>query len=307
MEKFQDLKITLKGEQRAWVDLQKLKTLWFNTGTQCNLSCVNCYIESNPKNDRLVYLTSNDVNPYLEELSQETYAIDMIGLTGGEPFINPHIKEIIHLILSKGFKLLILTNAFRILERHHQFLKEINNQFPHQLFLRVSLDHFTKEVHEGERSIGTFDRTIDEIKWLVENGFSVSIAGRGIIGETMSDSEAGYQHLFNKNKISLNLEIGRNLVIFPEMSKNDNVPEITTACWGILNKSPNDQMCASERMIVKRKGADRPVVLACTLLAYDPQFELGETLASADKRVYLNHKFCAKFCVLGGASCSSAK
>jgi hypothetical protein len=63
-------------------------------------------------------------------------------------------------------------------------------------------------------------------------------------------------------------------------------------------------MCASARMIVKRKGAARPAVVACTLLPYDPQFELGETLADSVGAVPLNHPHCAKFCVLGGAACS---
>jgi hypothetical protein len=57
---------------------------------------------------------------------------------------------------------------------------------------------------------------------------------------------------------------------------------------------------------VKRKGADRPVVLSCTLLPYDPAFELGSTLRQANRIVPLNHPHCAKFCVLGGASCSPA-
>ena len=73
---------------------------------------------------------------------------------------------------------------------------------------------------------------------------------------------------------------------------------------GIVRKHPDSVMCASARMVAKRRGAVRPVVLACTLLAYDPRFELGETLAEATGEVALNHPHCAKFCVLGGASCS---
>jgi hypothetical protein len=84
-------------------------------------------------------------------------------------------------------------------------------------------------------------------------------------------------------------------------------PEITTACWGILRKDPREVMCASARMVVKRKGAAEPAVLACTLLPYDAQFELGATLRAASGPVPLNHKYCASFCVLGGASCGSAK
>ena len=71
------------------------------------------------------------------------------------------------------------------------------------------------------------------------------------------------------------------LMLFPEMEPERDVPEITTACWGILHKSPDDVMCAGARMVVKRRDAPHPVVLACTLLAYDPRFEMGTTLKEA--------------------------
>ena len=59
------------------------------------------------------------------------------------------------------------------------------------------------------------------------------------------------------------------------MDENVDVPEITTACWDILNVPPTSVMCASSRMVVKRRGAEKPAVLACTLLPYDAEFELG--------------------------------
>ena len=64
-------------------------------------------------------------------------------------------------------------------------------------------------------------------------------------------------------------------------------------------------MCASSRMVVKRKGEAVPRVAACTLLPYQPEFDLGESLAEASQAVQLNHPHCARFCVLGGASCSA--
>ena len=54
--KFRDPYQTADGSVRAQVALERLDTLWFNTGTLCNLACENCYIESSPTNDRLVYL-----------------------------------------------------------------------------------------------------------------------------------------------------------------------------------------------------------------------------------------------------------
>jgi hypothetical protein len=93
-------------------------------------------------------------------------------------------------------------------------------------------------------------------------------------------------------------------MLFPEMDAGADVPEITEACWGILGRSPDSVMCATTRMVVKRRDAERPSVVACTLLPYDPRFELGATLAEAARPVALNHPHCAKFCVLGGAACS---
>jgi len=63
-------------------------------------------------------------------------------------------------------------------------------------------------------------------------------------------------------------------------------------------------MCAGSRMVVKFKGAAGPTVIACTLLPYDPRFDLGPSLAGALGPVPLNHPHCAKFCVLGGGACS---
>jgi sulfatase maturation enzyme AslB (radical SAM superfamily) len=303
--KFEHPEITAKGEQRASVELDKLETLWFNTGTLCNLACTNCYIESGPRNDRLAFLNKSDVEPYMQEIKNDQLATSLIGFTGGEPFINPNIIEILDLTLSYGIDSLVLTNATNILKKHHISLLELKGKYGDQLKLRVSLDHYTKDIHERERGVNTFDKCLDEMKWLFVNGFHLSIAGRSLMGEPLEQAIEGYQNLIDTHQIKLNLKDDNKIVIFPEMIQDENVPEITVDCWEILNKTPQMQMCSNERMIVKRKGQESAVVVACTLLAYDEQFELGKSLKTATKRVCLNHAFCSKFCVLGGASCSS--
>ncbi|HYM30460.1 MAG TPA: hypothetical protein VEU47_04125, partial [Candidatus Cybelea sp.] len=117
---------------------------------------------------------------------------------------------------------------------------------------------------------------------------------------------AGFARLFAERSVPVDAGDPQALVLFPEMDAEADVPEITEACWSILHRSPDAMMCASSRMVVKRKGAEAPAVLACTLLPYDPQFELGRTLVEASGAVKLNHPHCAKFCVLGGGSCSVA-
>src|SRR5690606_24728715 len=119
--------------------------------------------------------------------------------------------------------------------------------------------------------------------------------------ETEDEVRAGFASLFAREGIALDAVDPSCLVLFPEMDEKAEVPEITTACWGILDVDPASMMCATSRMVVKRRGAAAPAVIACTLLPDDPQFEMGDTLAGSITPVKLNHRHCAKFCVLGGA------
>lgn len=302
--KFRDPERTADGAVRASVALNRLRTLWFNTGTLCNLTCVNCYIESSPRNDRLSYIGLGEVIPYLDEIRRDGWPTDEIGLTGGEPFMNPEIVPIIEQSLARGFRTLVLTNAMRPMMRHAPALLALRERFGDSLAIRVSVDHYTAGLHERERGPRTWKPTLSGLKWLSDRGFNVAVAGRTYWGEDEAAMRAGYARLFEREGIRVDADDPVGLVLFAEMDERVDVPEITTACWGILDLDPRNVMCASSRMVVKRKGAARPAVLACTLLAYDERFELGATLAEASGAVALNHPHCAKFCVLGGSSCS---
>jgi hypothetical protein len=302
--KFRDPFQTAKGEMRAKVSLRSLETLWFNTGTLCNLTCHNCYIESSPRNDRLVYLMRQDVRDYLDEIARDGLPTRLIAFTGGEPFMNPDIIEMLEDVLSRGFDALVLTNAMKPMHRLRPRLLTLLKAHGDRLRIRVSLDHYTPEVHEAERGRRSWAPTIDGLVWLARHGFAIDVAGRRFTGEPERGLRAGFARLFAALDLRIDANDPVRLVLFPEMDARRDVPEITTACWGILQKSPDDVMCSSARMVVRRKGAAMPTVLACTLLAYDAQFELGHSLAEAAKPVALNHPYCASFCVLGGAACS---
>lgn len=304
--KFQDPQVTAKGEPRAHVALSNPQTLWFNTGTLCNITCVNCYIESSPKNDALVYITALEVRDYLDQLLQRNWGVREIAFTGGEPFMNPEIIEILRVSLEAGYEVLVLTNAMQPMMRQSMRagLSALIAEFGSKLTLRVSLDHHSAENHDQIRGIGSFSRSLEGMQWLKSQGASLATAGRQLWNEDEATARAGYGALFAKFGFAVDAQDPRKCVLFPEMDVAAEVPEITTGCWDILNLSPDNVMCASARMVVKRRGAEKPAVLACTLLPYEPEFELGSTLKEAERAVSLNHAHCAKFCVLGGASCS---
>ena len=148
--KFSDPHTTAKGDKRAWVPLKTLDTLWLNTGTLCNIACENCYIQSTPTNDALVYLTRDEAKTYLDEAKE--MGTREIGITGGEPFMNPHALGIINDALDLGFEVLVLTNAMKPMMRPRvqEGLLEITGERRERLTLRVSMDHYSEEHHDAE-------------------------------------------------------------------------------------------------------------------------------------------------------------
>lgn len=303
--KFQDPVLTAKGERRAVVALDGLRTLWINTGTLCNIACRNCYIESSPKNDALAYITAAEVAAYLDEAAAMGAPLEEVGFTGGEPFMNRDLPAMLREVLGRGHRALVLTNAMKPMMNHAAALLALREEFGARLTLRVSIDHHESALHDLERGEGTFARTMEGLAWLARHGFALHVAGRaGFGGGDEAAMRQGYAALFAAHGVAIEATDPVALMLFPEMDDEVDVPEITEACWGILGKAPGQMMCASSRMVVKRRGAAGPAVVACTLLPYDGRFELGATLAEASRPVALNHPHCAKFCVLGGAACS---
>ena len=304
--KFQDPNYTLGGDIRASVSFHEFRTLWFNLGSQCNIECKNCYIKSSPRADHFVYLKPNDILPYLDEIDSISKNRIEIGFTGGEPYLNPDAIELSEIVLQRGHKLLILTNAMRPMMRPkvQKGLLTLKQKYGNKLTLRVSLDHYTEEGHDKERGKGSFRLALEGLNWLDENSFLINIAGRSEFAESEYDAIQGYHELIKRNKLKIDLDNKEVLTLFPEMDENIDVPEISKNCWSILNVQPRDMMCATSRMVVRRKNETGASVLACTLLWDNKQFETGKTLKQSMKPVQLNHPHCSKFCVLGGASCS---
>jgi molybdenum cofactor biosynthesis enzyme MoaA len=299
--KFKNQKVTADGSNRAFIEARNIKTLWFNTGTLCNIECKNCYIESSPKNDRLVYLTFEEVKSFIDEALDKNLGTNEIGFTGGEPFMNKDIMKMIDYSLNKNFKVLVLSNAMKpMLNRTNELIK-LNHL---NLTLRVSIDHYQKEKHEEIRGKNTYDVMLQGLKWLNENNFNYTLATRLLWDEKEEDLRKNFGAFIKNNNLRLDTNSPKQLVTFAEMDEKIDTPEITTSCWDILKKDPNDVMCSWSRMVVRKKNSKSPSVIACTLLPYADEFDLGETLTNSLQKIYLNHKHCSKFCVLGGSSCS---
>ena len=304
-EPFADRFVTAKGEVRASVSFFGYRIVWFNTGTLCNIACKGCYIGSSPKNDALSYLSLAEAVRFLDEASGLSDVPELIGFTGGEPFLNPNFLDILAAALERRFRVVVLTNAMRPLQLSQARFALLNQNHMGRISIRVSLDHFTKEGHEDIRGPRTWTPAMAGIDWLLSQGFDVSLAGRLLPSVDEAVLRRGYDELFRARGWPLNPFDPIQLVLFPDITDTRPVPEISEGCWSKVSVKPFDLMCSNSRMVVRRRGEASASVVACTLIAHDPAFDLGTTLEQAKRDVWLKHRSCARFCVLGGSNCAA--
>ena len=191
--KFRNPDLTAKGENRAQVAFRGLETLWVNTGTLCNITCQNCYIESSPENDRLVYLTVDELKASLDEARAQGAPLACVGFTGGEPFMNPHMAAMMSLALERGHEVLVLTNAMKPMMRPQvQAALAGLKPYADRIIFRVSVDHWRPSLHDAERGEGSFGVALDGMAWLSAQGFRLAVAGRLRWGDREGDMRAGF-------------------------------------------------------------------------------------------------------------------
>src|ERR1700761_3151594 len=91
------------------VPLVHLDDLWFQVGgTRCNLTCRHCFISCSPHNHSFGFLRLDTVRQALEQ--SVPLGVKEYYFTGGEPFLNPQMTEILELTLRFG-PATVLTNG----------------------------------------------------------------------------------------------------------------------------------------------------------------------------------------------------
>lgn len=145
-----------------------LSSIYMYASGACNLNCAHCWI--NPEYQKEGETSSLHLDPALVEkaLTQgKPLGLSSVKLTGGEPLLNPRIKEIIELISSEGMSIIIETNGTLVDKNMAQFLAS-TEKFG---FISVSLDGADAETHEELRRVeGSFDKAVQGIRNLVEVG-----------------------------------------------------------------------------------------------------------------------------------------
>lgn len=287
---------------------KKMDELWINTGSRCNLTCIHCYVDSNPTNDFLNQLTLSDIKEEL--LTAKTFSVDNIYFTGGEPFINRNILEMIEAALNIT-DTTILTNGTKPLRKNISGLIELNNHSSNSLFLRISLDHYQPVRHDLIRGQGKFKETYETVRLLYKAGFEnviITPTAEVFRGSSMTESQARrvYLDLFLKEGMSVEVKVIPAILEMGAQSKRArNKHEFVKISQSEIDAMSEEELpqCFNGRSLQKING--EKMVLPCPIL-YESEFGTGPDLEkSLISDIPLNHKECYHYCIKSNGKCGN--
>ena len=282
------------------VHLSHLDHLWFQVaGTLCNLTCHHCFISCSPKNDRFGFLSLADVQQRLEE--SVSLGVKEYYFTGGEPFLNPDMVEILCTTLTYG-PATVLTNGTVFKQSWLERLQAAEATSHYALEFRVSIDGFSPETNDPIRGAGTFERAMRGVEQLVSFGFLPIITAartwpdereQEVVGQFVGMlRERGYTR--PRLKILPTLKLGAE----EERTAGYRTSERVTA--DMLEQIDNSQLVCEHSRMVTDQG-----VYVCPILIEAPDARLGDSLAESTQAFPLAHGACFT-CYQYGAICSNA-
>lgn len=141
---------------------------WSPTG-YCNLKCSHCWINPPYSSVRIndpQELNMSEIRQFIKD--SHNARVNVIKLTGGEPFLRPDIHEIIRLIHNYSIGLQIETNAVLIGKETAKLLSGIKKN-DGKFFISVSLDGGEK-THDSRRGVpGSYKQAVLGIENLLSN------------------------------------------------------------------------------------------------------------------------------------------
>jgi len=281
------------------VRTRTLDTVWFQVGgTICNLRCHHCFISCSPENDKFAFMALSTCKRYVEEAvalgAKEFY------FTGGEPFANPDMCDILAMTLSHG-PATVLTNATLFRDGVLDRLTEIGRSTGHVLELRVSLDGYSARMNDPIRGEGTFDRAIEGVRRLVERGFrpimTITRTWCGCDQEVL----AGFVKLLQaQGYAEPRLKILPLLKMGAEVDRTGPFCDQLRVTREMMDGFDQTQLLCSASRLVTDQG-----VWVCPILLDVPDARMGDTLVETIRDFPLGHPACHT-CYTNGAICSNA-
>lgn len=282
------------------VELSHLDHLWFQVaGTLCNLTCHHCFISCSPKNKSFGFLTLQQVKERLQE--SVALGVKEYYFTGGEPFLNPEMTDILVATLQYG-PATVLTNATVFKDAWLQTLKDAQADSMYSLEFRVSIDGFSPETNDPIRGEGTFNRAIAGVKKLVEFGFlPIITAARTWPDEEEMEVVGKFTEMLRKEGYARpRLKILPTLHLGAEEVRSHGYRETERVTTEMMADYDASLLVCDHSRIVTDRG-----VHICPILIEAPDSLLGDSLVAASEPFEISHGACYT-CYQYGSICSNA-
>jgi MoaA/NifB/PqqE/SkfB family radical SAM enzyme len=143
--------------------------LWIYSNYHCNLRCSYCLIDASPGADRRSFSAARMI-ALAEEAARLGFA--SLGVTGGEPFMLPHMPET--LAWMAGYlPVLVLTNGTLFTDK---LMTRLAGLAGLPVTIQMSLDHADAAANDAQRSEGSHAKVIAAVARLRQAGIPVRLA-----------------------------------------------------------------------------------------------------------------------------------
>jgi sulfatase maturation enzyme AslB (radical SAM superfamily) len=281
------------------VPLAHLDDLWFQvSGTLCNLTCRHCFISCSPHNHVFGFLDVETVRRYLDQ--SVDLGVKEYYFTGGEPFLNPQMTDILEVTLQYG-PASVLTNGTIFKDEWLTRLAKAEAVSPYSLEFRVSIDGFTAADNDPVRGAGTFERALHGVRRLLSFGFLPIIT----VARTRDDTDdaavfGGFvevlkSHGYDRPRIKLlpTLRIGA------EAARQRGYRDDERVTPEMMDGFDRSLLICDHSRIVTDRG-----VYVCPILIEAPDARLGTTLAESVRPFSLRYQACFT-CYQHGTLCAN--
>lgn len=143
--------------------------LWLYTNFHCNLACDYCAVASSPR--ALARTLPADAFRALVDQAADA-GFSELYVTGGEPFLHPDIIDLLD-HASARLPTVVMTNAMLLRGRRADGLADLAGR---KLTVQTSLDGATATTHDLHRGPGSWQRTLDGIRYLTDLGLPPRVA-----------------------------------------------------------------------------------------------------------------------------------
>ncbi len=276
-----------------------LDQLWFQVGgTLCNFTCSHCFISCSPHNRSFAFLSREDVRQRVQEAIP--LGVKEFYFTGGEPFLNPAMTDILCDTLQVG-PVTVLTNASVFKLQWLKQLKQAEESSRYSLEFRVSLDGVSAETNDPIRGSGTFERTVRGIGELASHGFLpiITAVQTWPLGEHERIVAAFTRLLRSIGYARPRLKFLPTLKLGAEVQRTDDYSPAERISADMLVDYDQRQLLCEHSRIVTDRG-----VHVCPLLIEQPDSLLSTSLAGSLRPFAVTHGACYT-CFQHGAICAN--